>query len=97
MAVGNGLGRIVTGSLSDRLGRRNTIFGCFVIQILEPGLVAAGLTGSWVRTVQGFIFLVAIVFYMYVDEPQRRAALMIRLRSIPGFGGAPASRSSASE
>jgi len=74
-----------------------TVFGCFVIQILEPGLVAAGLTGSWVRTVQGFIFLVAIVFYMYVDEPQRRAALMLRLRSIPGFGGASASRSSASE
>ena len=24
MAVGNGVGRIVTGSLSDKLGRRNT-------------------------------------------------------------------------
>jgi len=32
MAVGNGVGRIVTGSLSDKFGRRNTIFGCFVIQ-----------------------------------------------------------------
>jgi MFS transporter, OFA family, oxalate/formate antiporter len=32
MAVGNGLGRILAGSLSDKLGRRNTIFGCFVIQ-----------------------------------------------------------------
>jgi len=64
---------------------------------VRAGLVAAGLTGSWVRTVQGFIFLVAIVFYMYVDEPQRRASLMLRLRSIPGFGGAPASRPSASE
>ena len=56
----------------------------------KPGLVAAGLTGVWVRTVQGLIFLIAIIFYMYVDEPQRRAALMLRLRSIPGFGGAPA-------
>jgi len=74
-----------------------TLFGCFVIQILEPGLVAAGLTGSWVRTVQGLIFLVAIVFYMYVDEPQRRAALMLRLTSFRKFGGAPVSRSSASE
>jgi simple sugar transport system permease protein len=74
-----------------------TVFGCFVIQVLEPGLVAAGLTGSWVRTVQGFIFLIAIVFYMYVDEPQRRAALMLRFHSLTRFGGAPASRSSASE
>ena len=74
-----------------------TVFGCFIIGMLEAGLVAAGLTGAWVRTVQGLIFLIAIIFYMYVDEPQRRAALMLRLRSIPGFGGASASRSSASE
>jgi MFS transporter, OFA family, oxalate/formate antiporter len=32
MAVGNGIGRIVTGSLSDKLGRRNTVLGCFVFQ-----------------------------------------------------------------
>ncbi len=32
MAVGNGVGRILTGSLSDRFGRRNTVFGCFLIQ-----------------------------------------------------------------
>jgi MFS transporter, OFA family, oxalate/formate antiporter len=32
MAVGNGLGRILAGSLSDKLGRRNTLFGCFIIQ-----------------------------------------------------------------
>lgn len=32
MAVGNGVGRILAGSLSDKLGRRNTIFGCFLIQ-----------------------------------------------------------------
>ena len=74
-----------------------TVFGCFIIGMIEAGLVAAGLTGAWVRTVQGLIFLIAIIFYMYVDEPQRRAALMVRLRSLPGFGGAPASRSSASE
>ena len=32
MALGNGVGRIVTGSLSDKLGRRNTLLGCFVLQ-----------------------------------------------------------------
>jgi OFA family oxalate/formate antiporter-like MFS transporter len=34
MAVGNGVGRIVTGSLSDKLGRRNTVLGCFIFQAL---------------------------------------------------------------
>ena len=49
-----------------------TVFGCLIIGMIEAGLVAAGLTGAWVRTVQGLIFLIAIIFYMYADEPQRR-------------------------
>ena len=48
--------------------------------MVEAGLVASGLTGAWVRTVQGLIFLVAIIFYLWVDEPQRRSAFMARLR-----------------
>ncbi len=57
-----------------------TVFGCFIIWMLEAGLVASGLTGAWVRTVQGLIFLIAIVFYLLVEEPSRRAALFGRLR-----------------
>ncbi len=57
-----------------------TVFGCFIIWILEAGLVATGLTGAWVRTVQGLIFLVSIIFYLFVDEPHRRAALMARFK-----------------
>ena len=30
-----------------------TVFGCFIIGMVEAGLVASGLTGAWVRTVQG--------------------------------------------
>ena len=55
-----------------------TIFGCFIIVMIEPGLVATGLTGAWVRTVQGLVFLVAIIFYLFVDEPQRRATFFAR-------------------
>ena len=63
-----------------------TVFGCLIIEMIEAGLVAAGLTGAWVRTVQGLIFLTAIIFYMYVDEPQRRQAFLARLGSLRRFG-----------
>ena len=32
LAIGNGGGRVLAGILSDKLGRRATLFGCFVVQ-----------------------------------------------------------------
>jgi simple sugar transport system permease protein len=55
-----------------------TVFGCFIIGMLEAGLVASGLTGEWVRTVQGLVFLAAVIFYLHMEEPQRRRALARR-------------------
>ena len=63
-----------------------TVFGCLIITMVEPGLVATGLTGAWVNTVRGLIFLISIIFYLYVDEPQRRGAFLARLRSSREFG-----------
>ena len=77
-------GTSIFGGRATVLG---TVFGCLIIGMIEAGLVAAGLTGAWVRTVQGLIFLVAIIFYMYVDEPQRRQAFLARLGSFGKFGG----------
>lgn len=57
-----------------------SVVGCFIIGMIEAGLVASGMTGAWVRTVQGLVFLIAIVFYLFVDEPARRKALLARLR-----------------
>lgn len=34
LAIGNGAGRVVAGMLSDRIGRKATLFCCFVIQAL---------------------------------------------------------------
>jgi simple sugar transport system permease protein len=56
-----------------------TVFGCFVMTIMQPGLVAMNLTGSLVLTVQGLIFLLSIIFYLFVDEPQRRATFFARI------------------
>ena len=77
-------GTSIFGGRATILG---TVFGCFIIGMVEAGLVAAGLTGAWVRTVQGLIFLVSIIFYMYADEPQRRRALFAKLRSFGRLGG----------
>ncbi|MGA2795200.1 MAG: ABC transporter permease [Roseiarcus sp.] len=63
-----------------------TVFGCFIIGMVEAGLVASGLTGAWVRTVQGLIFLISIIFYLYADEPQRRRTFFARLGRFQGFG-----------
>ncbi len=63
-----------------------TVFGSFIIAMVEPGLVAAGLTGAWVNTARGLIFLVAIVFYLYVEEPQRRGAFFARMGNVRNFG-----------
>ncbi len=67
-----------------------TLFGCFIIAMIEPGLVATGLTGAWVNTVRGLIFLISIIFYLYVDEPQRRRALFARFWLNQGLGRARA-------
>jgi simple sugar transport system permease protein len=77
-------GTSIFGGQATLLG---TVFGCFIIGMVEAGLVAAGLTGAWVRTVQGLIFLVSIIFYMYADEPQRRCALFAKLRLFGRLGG----------
>ena len=63
-----------------------TLFGCFIIGMIEAGLVATGLTGAWVRTVQGLIFLISIIFYLYADEPQRRLAFFARFGRSQSFG-----------
>jgi simple sugar transport system permease protein len=80
-------GTSIFGGRATILG---TLFGCLIIGMIEAGLVAAGLTGAWVRTVQGLIFLIAIIFYMYMDEPQRRQAVLARMGTFTRFGRAPA-------
>ena len=80
-------GTSIFGGRATILG---TLFGCLIIGMIEAGLVAAGLTGAWVRTVQGLIFLTAIIFYMYADEPQRRQAFLARVGSFRQFGSARA-------
>ena len=76
-------GTSIFGGRSTIVG---TVFGSIIILMIEPALVATGLTGAWVRTVQGLVFLISIIFYLYVDEPQRRSAFLARAVRLKGFG-----------
>jgi len=56
-----------------------TVFGAIIIYLMEPGLVAAGATAETVQIMRGLVFLIAVIFYLYVEEPARRKALLARL------------------
>ena len=64
--------------------------------MIEAGLVASGMTGAWVRTVQGLVFLIAIILYLFVDEPGRRKAFLARFRRRDEQGRAKATEDKAS-
>ncbi len=69
-----------TSILGGRASIVGTVFGCLIIGMIEAGLVATGLTGAWVRTIQGLVFLGSVIFYLYIDEPGRRGVLFARFR-----------------
>jgi len=46
LAIGNGAGRIIAGTVSDKLGRQQTMFGCFIFQAVLVLLLSRVTTGS---------------------------------------------------
>jgi simple sugar transport system permease protein len=65
-----------------------TVFGAILIYLMEPGLVAAGATAETVQIMRGLVFLVAVIFYLFMDEPARRRALFARFMTRTGSGPA---------
>lgn len=46
LAIGNGAGRIIAGTMSDRIGRRATLFICFSVQAMLILLLSRTVAGS---------------------------------------------------
>jgi MFS transporter, OFA family, oxalate/formate antiporter len=61
MAVGNGVGRIVTGSLSDMLGKRNTVFGCFIFQAILMVVISMVAKDSILANIGVLVVLSALL------------------------------------
>jgi len=61
LAVGNGAGRIIAGVASDKLGRKATMFGCFVLQAGMLCLLAMAREGNVLTTLVALGFLSALI------------------------------------
>ncbi len=61
LAVGNGGGRILAGTLSDKLGRRQTMFGCFLVQAILMLVLTAATKGSFLATAPAMAVISALI------------------------------------
>lgn len=61
LAVGNGGGRIVAGMLSDKIGRKATLFLCFVVQAVAILLLSMAKEGTFLAKVPVLAVLSAII------------------------------------
>ena len=55
-----------------------SVFGAFIITMIEAGLVATGIQGFWVRAVEGVVFLGAVIFHLVVEDRGRVAEVWRR-------------------
>lgn len=61
MAVGNGAGRVIAGTASDKLGRQTTMVGCFVLQAVMIFLLSIAKEGSVFANVPALCAISAII------------------------------------
>ena len=61
LAVGNGAGRVIAGSLSDRLGRKTTIIGCLLFQAVLMIVLTLATVGSTLAAVPVLAVLSALI------------------------------------
>ena len=61
LAVGNGAGRIVAGIVSDKIGRRLTLFVCFVLQAVLILLLSQTKVGTLLASVPVLVVVSALI------------------------------------
>lgn len=61
LAIGNGGGRILAGMLSDKIGRKATLFLCFVVQAVAIMLLSTAKEGNFLGKMPVLIVLSAII------------------------------------
>ena len=61
LALGNGIGRIITGTLSDWIGRRQTLLLCFLLQLVLMLLLAQAKAGTILANTPVMALLSALI------------------------------------
>jgi len=61
LAIGNGGGRILTGMLSDKIGRKATMFICFVLQAILIFLLSKASVENFLGTVPAMAIISALI------------------------------------
>ena len=61
LAVGNGAGRIAAGALSDKVGRKQTLFGCLVFQAILVLLLSQAKEGTFLASMPVLALLSALI------------------------------------
>jgi OFA family oxalate/formate antiporter-like MFS transporter len=61
MAIGNGGGRIVAGMLSDKIGRKATLFLCFLVQAVSIFILSLSKEGTFLASVPVLSLLSALI------------------------------------
>jgi MFS transporter, OFA family, oxalate/formate antiporter len=61
LAIGNGAGRIISGSLSDKIGRNTTMFICFVMQAILILLLSRAASGNIFASIPALVIFSALI------------------------------------
>ncbi|MCI0499675.1 MAG: MFS transporter, partial [Planctomycetales bacterium] len=61
LAIGNGGGRIVAGMLSDKIGRKATLFLCFIVQAVAILLLSITKQGTFLASIPVLSVLSALI------------------------------------
>ncbi|MDD5674353.1 MAG: OFA family MFS transporter [Chitinivibrionales bacterium] len=61
LAIGNGAGRIIAGSVSDKMGRQKTMLICFVCQAIMVFLLSRSTTGTFLGSVPVLALISALI------------------------------------
>jgi OFA family oxalate/formate antiporter-like MFS transporter len=86
LAVGNGGGRVLAGVISDKIGRRPTLFGCFVMQAILILLLSQAHAGNVLGSTTVLVVLSTLIGANYGANLSLFPSITKDLYGLKNFG-----------